>query len=277
VRLSEKVALITGSSPNINAGIAYGLAEEGARIVCVDIDPRYAEACAQGIRNAGGDAISAVCDVTDAVQVANVVEQAVEAYGQIDILVNGAVQQIRKGVLTISPAEFRRQLDIVLTGSLLFTSQVAERLIEAGRPGSIINIGSTEGHQGNPGNIGYSTAKGGLLQFTRAAAMELAVHRIRVNSLTPTGTDPTEGEHRAAEWGVDWVAPKAVTMGDTEYTHGTEGMPLGQRPSPRHYARAAVFLASEDSEMITGSDLRVDGGVVSRYWRWHPGMKRATT
>jgi NAD(P)-dependent dehydrogenase (short-subunit alcohol dehydrogenase family) len=199
------------------------------------------------------------------------VRQARDRFGGIDILVNGAAIQIRKGLFTLPVEEFRRQLDVMLIGTFLCTKYVAQLLIEQGHGGSIINIGSTEGHQGNLDNIGYGTAKGAVLHFTRIAAMELAKYGIRVNSLTPTATDPSEGAHRAAIWGVHW-APEVVQWRD-DFTRGDAGIPLGKRPSPWHYARAAVFLASDDAAMITGIDLRVDAGVIARYWRWNPGTK----
>ncbi len=271
-RLDGKVALITGSGPNINGGIAYGLADEGAKLVCVDVNAGYAEACAKAIRERGGEAIAVVCDVTREDQVQAAIQKAEAALGPIDILINGAVIQIRKGVLDLAVEDFRRLIDVSLSGAFLFTKYVAKSMIEHERRGSIITLISTEGHQGNPGNIAYGTAKGGLLNFTRSVAMELAEYGIRVNSLTPTGTDQTEGLERAAAWGVKWEqASGGPRRSDT--TSGDQGVPLGKRPSPRHYARAAVFLASDDAEMITGFDLRVDGGTVSRYWRWNPGTK----
>lgn len=271
-RLDGKVALITGCGPNINGGIAYGFADEGAKLVCVDIRPDYAEGCARAIRERGGAAIAAACDVSREDQVLASLRAAQDAFGPVDILVNGAVLQIRKGVLDLTAEEFRRQLDISLVGALLFTKHVARAMIEHEIRGNIISIVSTEGHQGNPGNVGYGTAKSGLLNFTRSVAMELAPYGIRVNSLSPTGTDPAEGIERAAEWGVEW-AHGLGRPPNPDATSGDQGVPLGKRPSPRHYARAAVFLASDDAEMITGFDLRVDGGTVSRYWRWNPGTE----
>jgi NAD(P)-dependent dehydrogenase (short-subunit alcohol dehydrogenase family) len=144
-------------------------------------------------------------------------------------------------------------------------------MIEHKRRGSIINIGSTEAHQGNIGNIAYGTAKAGLLNLTRAAAMELSEFGIRVNSLSPTGTNPAEGLERANAWGVPWENALASAP-RPDISYGDQGVPLG-RPSPRHYAKGVVFLASDDAEMITGFDLRVDGGAVSRYWRWNPRTK----
>ena len=270
-KLDRKVALLAGCSPNINGGIALGLAAEGARLVCADVQAAYAEACAADIRRRGGQAIGLACDVTHEDQVKATIERARAEFGGVDVLVNGAVIQIRKGIREMSVEEFRRQVDVILSGVFLFTKHTAELMIQRGRGGSIINIVSTEGHQGNPGNIGYGTCKAGLLNFTRAVAMELAEFGIRVNSLTPTGTDPAEGHARAAEWGVTWEIPAGGGIRRAGYAEGDVGVPLGKRPSPRHYAKAAVFLASDDAEMITGFDLRVDGGTIARYWRWNPG------
>jgi len=273
-RLSGKVALITGCGPNINGGIAYGLADEGAKVVCVDVRADYAEACARAILQRGGEAVAATCDVSREDQVMATLDKARSTFGVVDILINGAVLQIRKGVLDLTAEEFHRQIDVSLIGALLFTKHVARGLIRNNKPGSIISIVSTEGHQGNPGNVGYGTVKAGLLNFTRSVAMELAPYGIRVNSLSPTGTDPAEGLERAAAWGVTWEAGQGRSP-NTDTTSGDQGVPLGKRPSPRHYAKGAVFLASDDAEMITGFDLRIDAGTVARYWRWNPGTKIA--
>lgn len=272
MKLANKVAVVTGCGPNINGGIAYALADEGAKVACVDFRSDYAQACAKAIGERGGTAIAVRCDVTSEDEVLAAIRQTESELGPVDILINGAALQIRKGLLDVSLAEFRKQVDVSQIGSFLFSKHVARAMIDHGIRGSIINIGSTEGHQGNPGNLAYGTAKGALLHFTRIAAMDLAPYGIRVNSLSPTGTDPAEGLARAAEWGVTWqqglTAPPQSDM-----SYGDQGVPLGKRPSPRHYARGVVFLASDDAEMVTGTDLRVDGGTVARYWRWSPGTK----
>ena len=138
-------------------------------------------------------------------------------------------------------------------------------MVEQETRGSIIVVVSTAGHQGQAGNIAYCASKGGLLNFTRAAAMDLARHGIRVNSLTPTATDTEEGVERAVAWGRPRPERRAGGMLDF-----LRMVPTGQLPSPRHYARAAVFLASDASEMITGFDLRVDAGAIAKYWPWIP-------
>ena len=273
MRLTGKTALITGTSPNICGGIAEGLAEEGANLICVDIQPDYANACAQSINSLGGRAIGVACDVTAEEQVKTTLDSAAEEFGGVDILVNGAVVFNRKGVLEMPLDEWRRQLDVTLTGGFLFTKHTAQRMIEQSRKGCIINIISTAGHQGEPGNVGYGTGKGGMLNFTRSVAKELAEYGIRVNSLTPTATDAEEGRQRAARWGVQWPGPRLGSRRRGLLPDGSKGTPLQKLPSPKDYAKAAAFLASDDAEMITGFDLRVDAGAISRYWLWDPGAE----
>jgi NAD(P)-dependent dehydrogenase (short-subunit alcohol dehydrogenase family) len=269
MKLDGKTALIAGCSPNISAGIALELAKEGARLVCVDLQAPYAQACADAVVRSGGEAIAFTADVTDEAAILAAIRKAEERFGGIDILVNGAVVQHRQGLLDLPVAKFRQQMEVILVGTFIVTKLTAQSMIKQKRRGVIINTVSTEGHQGNPGNIGYGTAKSGLLNFTRGVAMELAPYGIRVNSLTPTATDSAEGQERVKEWGLEWNEPAPGVR--SEFTSGDQGVPLGKRPSPSHYGKAAVFLASDDSEMITGFDLRVDGGTIARYWRWNPG------
>ena len=267
MKLRGKVALVTGTSPNIGGGIAEGLADEGAKLVCVDIHPENANQCAAAIAKRGGQAIGVVCDVTNEMQVKAAVERAKTTFGGIDILVNSAVIFNQKGVLDMSLAEWTRQTSIILTGSFLFTKYAAHLMIDQGRKGNIINIISTAGHQGQPRNVGYCTGKSGLLNFTRSVAMELVEYGIRVNSLTPTATDPIEGIERAERWGRPIDNPQQLA---NLFEPFRKGAPMRALPSPRHYAKAIAFLASEDAEMITGMDLRVDAGTVARYWAWTP-------
>jgi NAD(P)-dependent dehydrogenase (short-subunit alcohol dehydrogenase family) len=264
VKLEGKVAIVTGTSPNIGAGIAGGLAEEGAKVVCVDVSRDNAEQCAAWIGRRGGQALGVACDVTDEAQVEAMVARARAAFGGVDVLVNNAGILGGLGVLEMPLDRWTRQISVNLTGTFLCTKHAARAMVEQGRGGSIIVIVSTAGHQGQAGNIGYCTSKSGLLNFTRAAAMDLARHRIRVNSLTPTATDPAEGDERAVEWG------RARPDRRGRLLDFARMIPTGALPSPRHYARAAVFLASDDTEMMTGFDLRVDGGAIAKYWPWIP-------
>jgi NAD(P)-dependent dehydrogenase (short-subunit alcohol dehydrogenase family) len=264
VRLARKIAIVTGTSPNIGGGIAEGLAEEGAIVACVDVTADNATQCADAIKRRGGEALGVTCDVTDEGQVQAMVARVRDAYGGVDLLVNNAGILGGLSVLEMPVERWNRQIAVNLTGTFLCTKHVARLMIERGRRGSIIVIVSTAGHQGQPGNIGYCTSKSGLLNFTRAAAMDLARHGIRVNSLTPTATDAAEGHERAVAWG----RPRPEARG--RLLDFARMIPTGALPSPRHYARAAVFLASDEAEMITGMDLRVDAGAVAKYWPWVP-------
>jgi len=271
MKLSGKVALVTGTSPNIGGGIAEGLAAEGAAVACVDSHTGNATDCARYIESMGARALALTADVTDEPQVKQVVSTARENFGGIDILVNNAAIFNKKGVVDMPLDEWRRQLDIILTGAFLFTKHVANLMIAQKRKGSIINIISTAGHQGEPNNIAYCTAKSGLLNFTRSAAMELVGYGIRVNSLTPTATDPTESLERGTRWGRTTRVNAELLQ--KAFEPFRNGVPMQKLPRPSDYGKAAVFLASDDSEMITGTDLRVDAGAVARYWAWAPTAK----
>ncbi|MBY8824325.1 SDR family NAD(P)-dependent oxidoreductase [Sphingomonas colocasiae] len=274
MKLAGKVAIVTGTSPNIGGGMVEGLAAEGAAIVAVDAVEANAVDCAAAVRAAGGKAIGITCDVTDEVQVKAAIRRAVAELGAVDILVNNAAIFNKKGVLEMSWEEWQRQSGIILGGAFLFTKYAAEAMITRGanggpRGGVIVNIISTAGHQGEPGNVAYSTSKGGLLNFTKSTAMELVRHGIRVVSLTPTATDPTEMFERARRWGRDVEMPEGLAelMGKFE-----KRIPMQALPTPSDYGRALAFLVSDDAAMMTGSDLRIDAGAVARYWAWDPGV-----
>ncbi len=264
MKLAKKVAIVTGTSPNIGGGIAQGLADEGATVACVDVVADNAQQCAGWIKQRGGEALGITCDVTDEGQVEAMVARVREAYGGVDILVNNAGVLGGLSVLEMPLDRWNRQVAVNLTGTFLCTKHAARHMVEQKRRGSIVVIVSTAGHQGQAGNIGYTTTKGGLLNFTRAAAMDLVKHGIRVNSLTPTATDSAESIERAVAWGRARPAERGRVLDFARM------LPMDGLPSPRHYASACVFLASDDAEMITGTDLRVDAGAIAKYWPWIP-------
>lgn len=263
------MAIVTGTSPNIGGGIAEELALAGAAVACIDSDLANATDAAAYLVKTGARAVGIQCNVTDEEQVANAIALVIAKLGVPDILVNNAAFFNRKGVLDMLLSEWRAQIDVILSGSFLFTKYAATSMITAKQKGSIINIISTAGHQGEPRNVAYSTAKAGLMNFTQSTAMELASHGIRVNSLTPTATDPSESCERAVRWG----RPRGDS---TQRVAALESfrlrIPMQELPSPSDYGRAAVFLASDDADMITGIDLRVDAGAIARYWAWDPSM-----
>ncbi|MEP7222753.1 MAG: SDR family NAD(P)-dependent oxidoreductase [Novosphingobium sp.] len=266
MKLQGKVAIVTGTSPNIGGGIVEALAAAGASIVAVDARAENAEGCAHAVRAAGGQAIGIVCDVVDEAQVSAAIDQALAKFGQIDILVNNAAFFNQKTIADMPYSEWRQQISVILDGTFLFTKYATPAMISRGK-GVVINIVSTAGHQGQPGNIAYTTAKSGLLNFTRSAAMEYAAHGVRVVSLTPTATDFGEFADRAKRWNIE-LGPMPDYSALT--ARFASRLPMQRLPHPSDYGAAAVFLASDDAGMITGIDLRVDGGAVARYWAWEP-------
>jgi NAD(P)-dependent dehydrogenase (short-subunit alcohol dehydrogenase family) len=263
-RLAGKVAFVTGASPNIGGVLASGLAASGAKVACNDIQPDVADARSVLINSSGGEAMSAPGDVTDPVAMKGAVDAVLDRWGRIDILVNNAVRFDTRGLLDMPLDAFRRQIDISLAGTFIVSGLVARSMIEREIGGSIVVVLSTAAWQGQAGNIGYCTAKSGLINFTRSAAMELAPYGIRVNSFTPTATrpdDPALASGFAA-------AVAGLRAADTIDFEGRN--PWHRLPTPSDYVGPVVFLASDDSTMMTGSNLTIDGGALAKYWPQTP-------
>lgn len=271
ISLEGKVALVTGTGPNIGSGLALMLAKYGARVACNDIRPEHAAAAAERIRRNGGVAMTVPGDVTDEAAVSGYVGDILNAWGKIDILVNSAGILGGASVLDYDLERFNRQLLTNCTGNFLNTKHVARSMIERGIKGSIICIVSTAGWQGQAGNIGYCTSKGGIIQFVRAAAMDLAPYGIRVNSFTPTATQADNPEllaaRRAAGQGAVSAPRPAINFGAM--------IPMGEQPTPTDYGHVVAFLASDYARLITGSDFRVDGGALAKYWPYTPPPEKA--
>jgi NAD(P)-dependent dehydrogenase (short-subunit alcohol dehydrogenase family) len=259
-RLAGKVVLVTGASRNIGGTVAAAYAAEGAAVACNDVDPETATHCAESISAAGGAAIAVPGDVTDPAAMEAVVARIREEYGRVDVLLNNAASFRRGGVLSMQIEDFRAQLDVIVTGTFVASQTVARSMVETGTGGSIITVLSTAAWQGEAGNIGYSTAKSALINFTRSAAMELAPHGIRVNSFTPTATvpaDPAAAERFLA--GIERLRQR-------KKMDFQGAMPWQRLPTAEDYIGALVFLASDDAALMTGSNVTVDGGALAKYW-----------
>ena len=247
MKLKGKTALVTGAGPNIGQEICSVLAGEGASVACNDVDPVRAKASAERIEKAGGTALAVPGDITDPVQVQAMVNRVAERFGGIDILVNNAAITVPRGLLQISLEEWRRNIDIILTGTFLCSRHAAEVMVRQGRGGALVNIASTSGHRGRANALAYCTAKGGILNMTRAMAMDLAPHRIRVNSMSPTKTGISVGGLEA------------------EGERNFDEIPWGRLGRPRDQALAVLYLVSDDADFVTGIDLRVDGGALATW------------
>ena len=269
MKLAGKVAIVTGASPNIGGTLARGLAKEGARVACNDINPETAQEVVDRIIEEGGEAMAIPGNVTDETYVRSAVDQVVEKWGQVDILVNNAVKFITKGIIDMSVEEFNEQMQIITTGAFLFSKYAAKAMISAGNGGAMVNILSTAAWQGQPGNIGYCTGKSGMINFTRSAAMEFAEHNIRVNAITPTATMPADPERRA-------MMDKYVASGKWKEQKFplvmpfTDLAPMKEVPTPDDYVPTLILLVSEDGRMINGTNISVDAGALSKYWLWNP-------
>jgi NAD(P)-dependent dehydrogenase (short-subunit alcohol dehydrogenase family) len=263
-RLADKVVLITGASRNIGGVLASGLAAAGALVACNDLDAEVAEARAALITEAGGHAVAVPFDVTDAGAAVGAVEKVVAGWGRIDALVNNAVTFDHGGLLDMTVERFRKQVDVILAGSFIMSQAVARSMIANGRSGAMVNLLSTAAWQGEAGNVGYSTAKSGMANFTRATAMDLAPYGIRVNSLTPTVTMPEDPD--LADNARAYFASVAAT-GTIDFTGQ---MPWARIPTPSDYVGPLVFLLSDEASMMTGTNITVDGGALAKYWPQRP-------
>jgi NAD(P)-dependent dehydrogenase (short-subunit alcohol dehydrogenase family) len=263
-RLDGKVVLVTGASRNIGGVAASGFAAAGAMVACNDIRTAVAEERAEVIKAAGGEAMAVPGDVTDPDAVAGAVSAVLDAWGHIDVLLSNAVRFDARGLLTMPVDDFRRQVDIVIGGTFVVAQLVARSMIERGIAGSIITVLSTAAWQGQAGNIGYCTAKSGLINFTRSAAMELAPYGIRVNSFTPTASMPDDPELAA---GFRTATDKMRDAGVMDFVGQN---PWHRLPTPSDYVAPLVFLASDDSTLMTGTNITVDGGALAKYWPQSP-------
>ena len=169
--LDGTVSVVTGTSPNIGAGIALALGDAGASVACLDVDGGTAERCAAEIRSRGSTAIGLACSVVDEEAVESAFARVRAELGPVATLVNAAGIFNHKGIYDMSVEEWRRQLELTLTGTFLCTRAAVRAMRAGGVRGSVVNITSSAAHQGEPGNVTYATAKGGLLNFTRAVAM----------------------------------------------------------------------------------------------------------
>ncbi|MCF8564380.1 SDR family oxidoreductase [Alicyclobacillus tolerans] len=245
-RLDNQVALITGSSKGIGAGIAVEFARAGAD-VCINYvgSSEEAQKVVANIESLGRRAIAVQADVSDREQIVRMVETCERVLGPIDILVTNAVASVRSSILQTQFEDLKRTIEIGVYGVFHAFQVVAGRMVDKGIRGSIIHVSSPHAHVPFKEAVDYNTAKAGAHQLALSAANELMWHGIRVNILEPGWTD-TPGERT-------WYS-------DEHLKSIGERMPLKRMGSPEDLGRAAVFLASDNAEYIAGAVLKVDGG-----------------
>ncbi|MGA1207822.1 MAG: SDR family NAD(P)-dependent oxidoreductase [Litorivicinaceae bacterium] len=247
IDLSGRVALVTGAGPNIGGEIAATLARAGAAVICNDLREDLAQQAVDKIVSEGGRALAISCDISDESAVHAMYEAGSSHFASpISILVNNAGISLPKGLLDTSYEEWLRVTGIILGGTYNNCREFSRRLIDAEMPGSIVNIGSTSGHRGRKNAIAYCTSKGGILNFTRALAIELAPFGIRVNSVSPTKTG-------------------GALAGGSAASRDFSEIPLQRLGRPQDQANAVLFAVSDLASFITGEDIRVDGGTLATW------------
>ena len=255
-RLEDKVALVTGGGNGIGEAISHRFAQEGATVVVTDYDQDSAERVASAIKSAGGEAISFQQDVAVEQRWAETVDTIVESFGRLDILVNNAGIGITGDVEETTLADWRK-IQSVNMESVLVGTQTAIRAMK-GSGGSIINISSIAGMVGEPQWAAYSASKGAVRIFTKSAALHCAAqdYGIRINSVHPGFIDTA------------MVAGAIASVQESDRPVLLEmvmaNIPLKRYGAPVEVANGCVFLASDESSYMTGSELVIDGGYTAR-------------
>lgn len=249
MRLQGKVALITGGASGFGEGMAKLFAKEGAKIVIADLNDNAAAKVVGEIEKAGGKAASVHADVTKRTEVAAMIKAAVERFGRLDILCNNAgISHRNRPMLEVEEAEFDRVYAINVK-SIYLAALEAVPVMRAGGGGVIINTSSTAALRPRPGLTWYNGSKGAVNTLTKSMAAELASDKIRVNALCPV---------------IGETALTETFMGTADTPENRKKflatIPLGRFSKPEDVARAALYLASDEAEFITGVCLEVDGG-----------------
>ena len=241
---------MTGASQGIGAAIAGHLAQRGYDLAVTSTRPEKLSETMSQISKAGGRAVPVALDVCSRTSIAKAMREVVEAFGQVDVLVNNAGIPLKKPAVDITPEEWDRVLDTNLTGAFFMSQEMARHLLEAKRPGCIINIASTHGLVGLAERAAYSIAKGALVHMARVLAVEWAASGIRVNAIVPGRVDTPSRADSLAEPGYLDMALNRV--------------PLRRFATSEEVAAAVCYLASPEAAYVTGQALVLDGGLTAQ-------------
>jgi 3-oxoacyl-[acyl-carrier protein] reductase len=252
MKLAGWVAIVTGSSGGIGEAIAQAFLEEGARVVINSRDQARAEQAAARLAHPG-ETLAVAADVADAAGNQKLVDAALARWDRLDIMVNNAGTSMIRPSAELSEADWRRVIDLNLTGAFLGSQAAAAVMLRRGK-GSIVNIGSVLGQVGLPRRAAYCASKHGLIGLTRALGVEWGRLGVRVNCLNPGYIKTAMDVHDQA-------------TGDYTDADITRRTPAGRFGTVEDCARAALWLASDDSGYVTGTTLDVDGGWVA-YGGW---------
>jgi len=243
MKLKGKVAIVTGAAQGIGRGIALALAKEGARVVVSDISDKIADVVRE-IESLGSEALAAKANVADSKETEGMANAAIKKFGRIDILVNNAGIYPFKPLVEMKEEDWDRVMGVNLKGVFNCTKAFLPKMIEQ-KSGNIINISSIAGAViGYSNLVHYCASKGGVLGFTRAAALELAQYGIRVNAIAPGAVE----------------TPGTKVVGEEALKQVEQTIPQKRIGQPEDVANLVIFLASDDSSYITGQQIVADGG-----------------
>ncbi|OGI57315.1 SDR family oxidoreductase [Candidatus Nomurabacteria bacterium RIFCSPHIGHO2_02_FULL_37_13] len=251
--LNGKVVIVTGGAMGIGFGIAYRLAEAGANVVIADINEEVGNTATRELNNNEWKAEFIKTNVVEEKDVKDAIDFTLKKYGGIDILVNNAGIYPIISVMQMQPADFDKILSVNLKSVFLFTKAVAEVMIKQNRGGKIINITSVDAlHPSSVGLAVYDASKHGVWGFTKNTALELAPHNIQVNAIAPGGiATPGTGAGKSVTPEMEAILKKFL-----------EKIPMKRMGNPDDIGKVALFLASDLSSYMTGSQIVVDGGVL---------------
>ena len=252
-RVQDKVAIVTGGAGGLGSAEALLLGKEGATVIVTDVDQAAVESVAAEIAKSGGKALAIKHDVTRESEWGKVIDRALEEFGRLDVLVNNAGVIIYKTIEDTSLAEWQWLMRVNLDGVFLGTKAAIAAMKKTGG-GSIVNIASVAGLIGNPDASAYHASKGGVRSFSRAAAIECSQagygYNIRVNSIYPGVIETKMADD--------------LKLDESKYRTALSWHAMGHFGEPQDVAYGVLYLASDESKFLTGSELVIDGGWTAR-------------
>jgi len=254
-RLQNRTVVITGAGSGIGAGIARGLAAEGANVVLADLNLDAAQQVASQIEEAGGSALAVRVDVTDREAVKAGIAAAVERFGRLDAYFNNAGFNKPLKYLDVTEENFSQILKVNTIAVLVGAQEAAKQFIAQGGGGKIVNTASIAGRQGFPSFAPYSASKAAVISLTQAGARALAEHGITVNGFAPGVVD-------TPLWTALDKDLEEIGEGDSGFDSMASGILLGRAAKPEDIVPTAVFLAGPDSDYITGQIIPIEGGMI---------------
>lgn len=252
-RLQDKACVVTGAGSGIGKASAERMAEEGAKVLCVDINAESVAKTAQGIKDSGGIADAVTADISDLSQVKGFIDGCVERYGSIDVLVNNAGVNLPCVFHEASDDLIDRTLNVNVRGTMYASRAAIPHMLKQGK-GAIVNISSVNGLVSEPYLTVYSASKGAVLMLTKGIALDYAKQNIRCNCICPGWVDtPINYAHADMIGGIEKV-----------YASIDQFQPIGRPGEPREIANVVLFLASDESSLMTGSVVTADGGMTAQ-------------